>query len=227
VQQVKKTRHLVIIIAVAAIVLGIGAVGAYAGLADDATPPVTKSTVATSYAGDVSFQISSTDAEGVAYIYHRFDKGVAGLHTVATDTVSPSVTITVPTENDTRLAIGTHTVKFWAQDVNGNVEAQTTATFTVSPALTLSSSTTLVAAGKYFTLTGALRPAAASKVIIQAKKPGASAFKDLGASTSDAVGAYSYRYRSSSKGTWSFRAAFTDTKTALSALSPLVKVRIK
>jgi hypothetical protein len=224
---VKKTRHLVIIIAVAAIVLGIGAVGAYAGLADDATPPVTTSTVATSYAGAVSFQISSTDAEGVAYIYHRFDKGVAGLYTVATDTVSPSVTITVPTENDTRLAIGTHTVKFWAQDVNGNVEAQNTATFTVTPALALSVKPSVVSAGKYFSHFGTLKPAHVGEVTIQAKKPGASAFRNVGISTTDASGAYSYRYRTSAKGTWSFRAQFIDTHTSLAATSPIVKVRVK
>ena len=223
----KKTRHLMIVIAAAAILLSIGAVGAYAGLTDDATPPVTTSDVATSYAGDVIFQISSTDAEGVAYVYHRFDKGVAGLYTVATETVSPAVQITVPTEKDTKLSIGTHTVKFWAQDVNGNVEAQNTATFTVNPALTLARSASVVVAGKYFTLSGALRPAGVYKVVVQAKKPGASAFKTLTTRTTDAEGAYSYRYRTSTEGTWSFRAQFTDAKTALSATSATVKLRVK
>ena len=60
-------------------------------MAGDVTPPVTTSDVAASYAGDVNFQISSTDADGVAYVYHRFDKGVARLFTVATDTVHTSV----------------------------------------------------------------------------------------------------------------------------------------
>jgi hypothetical protein len=224
---VKKTRHLVIVIAAAVIVLSIGAVGAYAGLAEDATPPVSTSDVATSYAGDVTFQISSTDAEGVAYVYHRFDKGVAGLYTVATETVSPSVQITVPTEKDTALSIGTHTVKFWAQDVNGNIEAQNTATFTVDPALTLARSASVVAAGKYFTLSGTLKPAGVDKVVVQAKKPGASAFRTLTTRTTDATGAFSYRYRTPAKGTWSFRTRFADTKTALSATSATVKVRIK
>jgi hypothetical protein len=224
---VKQTRHLVIIIAVAAIVLGIGAVGAYAGLADDATPPVSTSDIAASYAGEVSFSLNATDAEGVAYLYHRFDKGVARLLTVATDTVSPSVTLTVPTAKDAPLSLGTHTVRFWAQDVNGNVEAQNTATFTVTAALALTVRPSVVSAGKYFSHFGTLKPAKVGEVMIQAKKPGASAFRNVGISTTDATGAYSYRYRTSTKGTWSFRAQFIDTKTSLAALSPIVKARVK
>ena len=214
------------IIAVA-IVLGIGAMSAYATLADDATPPVTTAGVAASYAGDVTFNLSAADAAGVAYVYHRFDMGVARLYTVATDTVSLSVAIPVPTQKDAPLSIGMHTVKFWAQDVNGNVEVQNTATFTVSPALTLARSVPLVAARKYFTLSGTLKPAGVYKVLIQAKKPGTSAFRTLASRTTDATGAYSCRYRTSIKGTWWFRAQFTDTPTALSALSPTVRVRVK
>ena len=223
----KKTRHLVIAIVAVAIVLGIGAVGAYAGMAGDSTPPVTTSDVALSYTGDVAFSLNATDAEGVAYIYHRFDKGVARLFTVATDTVHPAVAIAAPTAADTPMSLGTHTVKFWAQDVNGNVEVQNTATFTVSPALTLARSVPLVAARKYFTLSGTLKPAGVYKVVIQAKKPGTSAFRTLASRTTDATGAYSCRYRTSIKGTWWFRAQFTDTPTALSALSPTVRVRVK
>ena len=100
----KKTRHLVIAIVAVAIVLGIGAVGAYAGMAGDATPPVTTSDVALSYTGDVAFSLNATDAEGVAYIYHRFDKGVARLYTVATDTVHPAVAISAPTAADTPMS---------------------------------------------------------------------------------------------------------------------------
>lgn len=223
----KKTRHLVIAIVAVAIVLGIGAVGAYAGMAGDVAPPVTTSDVALSYAGDVSFQVSASDASGVAYVYHRFDKGVARLYTVPTDTVHPEVALTAPTALDTPMSLGTHTVKFWAQDVEGNIEAQNTATFTVSPALTLARSAAVVNAGRYFTLSGALKPADDRMVAIQAKKPGASAFKSLSIRTTDAAGAYSYRYRSLVKGTWSFRSYFMDTKTELSAMSATVKVRIK
>ena len=38
---VREARHITILVVVAAIVLGIVAVGAYAALADDTTPPVT------------------------------------------------------------------------------------------------------------------------------------------------------------------------------------------
>ena len=223
----KKTRHLAIVLVAIAIVLCIGAVGAYASMANDETAPVTTSDVATSYAGDVNFQISSSDAGGVAYLYHRFDKGVARLLTVATDTVHPAVELSVPLPLDAPLALGTHTVKFWAQDLSGNVEAQNTVNFTVSPALTLTRSASVVSARKYFTLSGTLKPAKVGVVVVQAKKPGASAFKTLANRSTDASGMYAYRYRTTSKGTWSFRTQFTDGPTALSALSPIVKVRVK
>ena len=223
----KQTRHLAIVLAAIAIVLGIGAAGAYASMADDETAPVTTSDVAASYAGDVNFQISATDADGVAYLYHRFDKDVARLFTVATDTVHTSVELHVPLPVDAPVSLGTHTVKFWAQDVNGNVEAQNTAIFTVSPALTLEGSASVVSAGKYFTLSGTLKPVDTDVVVVQAKKPGAATFKTLANCSADVSGMYSYRYRTATKGTWSFRTQFTDGKTALSALSPIVKVRVK
>jgi hypothetical protein len=225
---VKKTRHVAIVIMVAAVVLAIGAAVAFAAAgAGDTTPPVTTSTVAASYAGDVSFQITSTDAVGVSYVYHRFDKGVARLYTVPTDTVYPSVTIDGPVPLDTPLSLGQHTLRFWGQDTSGNVESQNVVTVMVNPALTLARSASVVSAGKYFTLSGLLKPAAVGSIVIQAKKPGASAFKTLVTRTSNASGAYSYRYKTTTKGSWSFRTLFTDQKTALSATSPTVKVRIK
>jgi hypothetical protein len=227
VHQVNRTRHLASAIIAAAIVLGIGAVSAYGTLATDVTPPVTTSDVVATYAGDVSFEITATDAASVAYVYHRFDEGVARLSTAATDTVHPSIVIAAPTAADTPLSLGTHTVKFWAQDVNGNVEGQNVAIFVVTPALTLARSPAVVGAGKYVTLSGALKPAGVGKVVVQAKKPGASAFKKLSTRTTDAAGAYAYRYRITSTGIWSFRSQSTDTKTGLSAASPIVKVRVK
>ena len=222
-----KTRHLAIVLAAIAIVLCIGAAGAYASMASDETAPVTTSDVAASYAGDVDFQISATDAGGVAYLYHRFDKGVARLFTVATDTVHTSADLFVPLPVDAPLSLGTHTVKFWAQDLNGNVEAQNMATFTVNPALSLERSTSVVSARKYFTISGLLKPAAVGSIKIQARKPGGSVFKALATRTSTAAGEYSYRYKTTTKGVWSFRTTFTDQKTALSAISPIVKVRVK
>ena len=42
-----------------------------------------------------------------------------------------STQITIPTTKDDPLAAGTHKLKYWAQDINGNVEAQHVVTFTV------------------------------------------------------------------------------------------------
>ncbi len=222
----KKTRHLVIAIVAVAIVLGIGAVGAYAGMAGDATPPVTTSDVALSYTGDVAFSLNATDAEGVAYIYHRFDKGVARLFTVATDTVHPAVAIAAPTAADTPMSLGTHTVKFWAQDVNGNVEAQQTSTFTVNPALTLARSAAVVNAGRYFTLSGALKPADG-----RCRHPGQEAGRLRLQEPQHPYHRCGRRVLvpvwTVVKGTWSFRTYFMDNKTELSAMSATVKVRVK
>jgi len=68
---VREARHITILVVVAAIVLGIVAVGAYAALADDTTPPVTTSDAAASYWGAATIHLTATDAEGVAYIYSK------------------------------------------------------------------------------------------------------------------------------------------------------------
>jgi len=228
VHKVKKTRHLTIVIIAAAIVLGIGAVSAYATLGNDAAPPVTTSDVAASYVGDPVIHLTATDAEGVAYIYHRFDNGVVRLYTVGIG----SATITAPTEKDQSLAPGTHALRFWAQDVNGNVEVQNTATFTVvSPktvtSLKLKGRRAVVRSRQYFTLSGAITPGASCRVVVQRKKPGSSTWKTLAVRSTSASGAYSYRYRTAVKGTWSFRAKFAETETSLGSYSSIVKVRVK
>jgi len=112
---------------VAAIVLSIGAVSAYAALADDVTPPVTSSDAVALYWNDVTIGLSATDAEGVAYIYHSLDDGIVRLYTVG----SGDAATTAPTANDEPLSPGSHTISFWAQDTAGNVEARTTETFEV------------------------------------------------------------------------------------------------
>jgi len=115
--------------AVAAVIalLGIGAVGAYAGLADDTTPPVTTSNAVATYWNDAVIHLTATDAEGVAYMYNELDNGVARLYTVnggAPETDAPHAWYHP-------LKPGTHTLKYWSQDVNGNVEARHTVEFAV------------------------------------------------------------------------------------------------
>src|SRR5665811_797625 len=123
---VREVRHITILVVVAAIVLGIVAVGAYAALADDTTPPVTTSDAAASYWGAATIRLTATDAEGVAYIYSKIDDGIARLFTVGTGSPAASVVIVAPAAGSV-----THKLQYWAQDTAGNVEARTTTTITV------------------------------------------------------------------------------------------------
>jgi hypothetical protein len=126
---VRKT-HLMVLAAVAvAIVLAIGAVSAYADISSDSEKPATTTNAAESYWDVASFTITATDNEGVAYIYTKLDD-----HVVRLDTVSDkpaSVELAFPTEKDGTISAGQHTLKYWAQDINGNVESPNSVTFTV------------------------------------------------------------------------------------------------
>jgi hypothetical protein len=126
---VRKTRKLALVIAAVAVVMGVGAVAAYAALADDTTPPVTTTDAAAAYFNDddVVVTVTASDNEGVAYIYHELDNGVVRLFKVA----GGAAQTTAPWDYDRPLPLGEHTLKYWAQDVNGNVEAQHVITFAV------------------------------------------------------------------------------------------------
>ena len=123
----RKTRQLVWLIVGAAILLGIGAVSAYASLADDSTPPVTTSDALSSYWGDATVTLSATDAEGVAYIYYEIDGGIVELYTVAAGNPQRSVTIIAPAAAGS----ASHVLRFWAQDTAGNVETANVKTLEV------------------------------------------------------------------------------------------------
>ena len=142
----REARHITILVVVAAIVLGIVAVGAYAALADDTTPPVTTSDAAASYWGAATIHLTATDAEGVAYIYSKIDDGIARLFTVGTGSPAASVVIAAPAAGSV-----THKLQYWAQDTAGNVEARTTTTITVKtdPTAPVTTATGAVAGGWY------------------------------------------------------------------------------
>jgi hypothetical protein len=119
----------VLAVVAVAIVLAIGAVAAYGSLASDANAPTTTTDVAESYWDTATITATATDDEGVRYIYHELDEGVVRLATVDGSPLTSQITI--PTAKDTPLAVGTHKLKYWAQDINGNVEAQHVVTFTI------------------------------------------------------------------------------------------------
>jgi cytochrome c len=127
---VRKTHILVLAVLAVVIVLAIGAVSAYGSLASDATAPVTATDVVPSYWNDVTITATATDDEGVRYVYHELDGGVVRLATV--DGSPTSTQITIPTAKDSPLAAGKHELKYWAQDINGNVEAQHVVSFTLA-----------------------------------------------------------------------------------------------
>lgn len=113
-------------IAAAAIVLGICAVSAYAALSDDSTAPVTTSDAVSSYWNGATVTLSATDDSGVAYIYYKPDQSYVHLYRVGTGDSQVAVTIPGPSSGS-----ASHTVKFWAQDNAGNVEARNTVTFAI------------------------------------------------------------------------------------------------
>jgi hypothetical protein len=127
---VRKTHLVVLAIAAAAIILAIGAVSAYAGLADDAAPPTTTTDAVGAYWNDVAITATATDNEGIAYVYHELDEGVVRMTAIAGKPLSAPISI--PTAADEPLAAGSHKLKYWAQDINGNVEVQHVVTFTVA-----------------------------------------------------------------------------------------------
>jgi cytochrome c len=126
---VRKTHLVMLAIVAAAIVLAIGAVSAYASLASDTTAPTTVTDVAETYWNTAVITATATDDEGIAYVYHELDEGVVRLAPITGKPLSTQITI--PTRMDDPLATGTHKLKYWAQDINGNVEAQHVVTFTV------------------------------------------------------------------------------------------------
>lgn len=235
----KKTRILTVAIIAVVAVLCVGAVGAFAGkTAGDMTPPVTTTTAAASYEGDdVSFSFHATDASGVSYMYYRIDKSVLDCSVVPTDTVhtewdvevNPPILVaaTDPHPEMVPLPIGQHTLKYWSQDTEGNVEAQNSMTFVVNPHVSLGSSATSVKAGKTFTLSGSLAPAMAAELVIKGMAPKTKTYKLLGVVDSDSKGAYSFKYKTSVKGTWMFRTSFADPATGMTASSIPESVKIK
>jgi hypothetical protein len=126
---VRKTHVLVLSVVAIVIVLAIGAVSAYGTLADDVTAPTTTTDAVASYWDSAVITATATDAEGIRYIYHELDDGVVRLATI--DGSPTSTQLTIPTAKDTPLAVGSHELQYWAQDVNGNVEAKQTVKFKI------------------------------------------------------------------------------------------------
>jgi hypothetical protein len=126
---VRKTHLVLLAIVTAAIVLAIGAVSAYASLGSDTTAPTTVTDVAATYWNAVTITATATDDEGIRYVYHELDEGVVRLAPI--DDKPLSTQIIIPTRMDDPLAAGTHKLKYWAQDINGNVETQHVVEFTV------------------------------------------------------------------------------------------------
>jgi len=227
-------RYLVVLVIATVCLFGVFAMSAYAAptAATDETAPVTTCDAHAAYTGNATIHLAATDNDGgwgVAYVYYKLDTGYAHCVPVGTD-ASTSVAVVAPTTGSAKSA--THTLTFWSQDKAGNVEARASKTFTVSAAKTVTSlslkrSKSTVKKNQYFTLSGAITPAAVSKVTVHYKKPGTSAWKTLTTRMTSAVGRYSYRYRTRVKRTWSFRATFKETSAALGSTSPIIKVRVR
>ena len=85
----------------------------------DAIAPVTTSDAKASYVGTATIALTATDAgSGVAATFYTLDAGV--------QTTGTAIAVST---------VGTHTVTFWSADKAGNIEAATTATFTITPVI--------------------------------------------------------------------------------------------
>jgi flagellar hook assembly protein FlgD len=123
----------VLTIVAVAVVLAIGAAGAYGDLASDTNAPTTTTNAVATYWDDAVITLTATDDEGIAYIYHELDEGIAHLTTVSGSPATASIDAPLAFHSDAHKnpGVGTHTLKFWAQDINGNVEAQQTVEFEI------------------------------------------------------------------------------------------------
>jgi large repetitive protein len=119
---VRKGTRLALLVVAVVVILAVGAVSAYAALADDTTAPVTTSDAVASYWNSAAIELTATDAEGVAYIYYRIDGGITRLYRVAAGVLHTTATIS---------DAGDHTIAFWAQDTAGNVETHKQVALTV------------------------------------------------------------------------------------------------
>lgn len=128
----RKTHIVVLTVLAVAAVFAFGAAGAYGDLASDTTAPTTTTDAVASYWDDAVIKLTATDDEGIGYIYHELDNGITRLTTVEGSPLSASVDAPLTFAGEHKNpGVGTHTLKYWAQDVNGNVEAQKTLTFEI------------------------------------------------------------------------------------------------
>ncbi len=92
----------------------------------DTTAPVTTTNAVANYTDSAVINLTATDnvdGAGVAYVYYKLDWMSQRMATGATATV----TVAAPASGSV-----THTLRYWAQDRSGNVEAVNETTFTVS-----------------------------------------------------------------------------------------------
>lgn len=129
----RKTHIVVLTIVAVAAVFAFGAAGAYGDLASDTNAPTTTTDVQATYWDDAVINVTATDDEGIAYIYHELDEGIAHLTKVEGAPLSASIAAPLVFHGTAHKnpGVGTHTLKYWAQDINGNVEAQQTVEFEV------------------------------------------------------------------------------------------------
>jgi cytochrome c len=129
---VRKTHLMVLAIVVVAVVLAVGAVSAYADITTDSEVPVTTTNAVAHYWNTAAITATATDNEGIAYIYNRIDGGPVRLKIVTATPAPTSAEVAIPVAKDLPLSAGSHTLKYWAQDINGNVEIQHSVDFTVA-----------------------------------------------------------------------------------------------
>jgi hypothetical protein len=180
----------------------------------DTVAPVTTSNVKATYAGSATIKLTATDNVAVAHTYYILDGGTQAEGTSVTSSV-----------------VGTHTLEFWSVDTSANVEAHNTASFVVTaavpaPTATIKCSVRTVRVKHALRLSGVVTPAkAGSRSALYVKKPGSSKWVLLSRPVTSKIGAWTYTYTPSKRGTYSFRVRYTIAAGAV--VSRTIKVSSK
>ena len=100
-------------------------------ITSDSQAPVTTTNAAASYWNTAAITATATDNEGIAYVYNQHRRWPRAAH----HRCRQAAQLRRQHPGGQGSAAGgrdAHTLKYWAQDVNGNVEAQKVVTFTLT-----------------------------------------------------------------------------------------------
>ena len=231
---VRRTHIAVLVAVTVMIVMVVGAAGAYGDLASDTNAPTTTDDAVASYWNDATVTLTASDDEGIAYIYHELDGAVVRLHKVA------GAPLTAQIKAPLNLAgvrvnpgLGKHTLTYWAQDINGNVEAVNVVTFDVlkdTPPVTAAKAVS-VKRGRTATLKFQVTdagPGSTADVVIKIKNSRGKVVKTIKAGAKPVNVAQTAKFRCTlAKGVYKYQVLATDSAGQAQSKAGSAKLTVK